>query len=222
MTEIKTYGNSLSLTFFTDVLLHYFSILDDYIKHYGTSKNNFDVPYYYNERASLSILSGAVWKSSPRNLVLEEYCVKKAGSDSGKEYRGRRDIWIKVQDPAVSAGYRECRGEAKQRWGKISKLNAAEIDKMISVSIEEAGKNVALKPSDLKLGIVFKVPKKDVPIAELENKISLYRTELDKKLLVSKNSFIYAHYLNDTLKCEGCKYPFVDLLMCIKEHQKEA
>jgi hypothetical protein len=71
-----------------------------------------DVPWWYNERASLSVLSGAVWRSGGE--AFEEYSDYKRGISRrtgrfSKEYAGRIDFYFNVND-------REFKGEAKFCW----------------------------------------------------------------------------------------------------------
>src|SRR5229473_2758087 len=81
-----------------------FTIVNDYLTQYDSEELP-DRPYFYNERATLSLLAGGIWKSDQSNLVLEEYCSPKVG-ESGN-YRGRFDVWFRTAD-------KSCSCEAKQ------------------------------------------------------------------------------------------------------------
>lgn len=68
-----------------------------------------DVPWWYNERADLSILAGGVWKSG--NIAVEEFVSRKRkiARSSGKlsrRYRGRIDFYF-----TVGRHHIHCRGE---------------------------------------------------------------------------------------------------------------
>src|SRR5690606_5499082 len=63
--------------------------IHDYIRAFDD-----DVPYFYNERASLSVLCGAAWRSG--YLALEEYVAIKGG-ESDKP-NGRIDLYIGQRD----------------------------------------------------------------------------------------------------------------------------
>lgn len=65
-----------------------------------------DAPYIYNERANISLLSGAAWKSG--RIALEEYQSEKGYRNKSKRY-GRADLWI-------SSDTEEEVIEAKFKW----------------------------------------------------------------------------------------------------------
>ena len=101
------------LEFLTKPIRKMFSIMDRYADAH-IEDGCFDHAYHYNERATLSMFAGAIWRSSKSNLVLEEFGTAKKWS--GGEYKGRRDIWFRV------AG-RICYGEAKQSWIRFPRQN---------------------------------------------------------------------------------------------------
>jgi hypothetical protein len=65
-------------------------VLDAYRK----ANDSQDVAYWYNERATLSTLAGALWLSG--GLVLEEYCTTR-GSDGPDSGAGRTDLWCRLE-----------------------------------------------------------------------------------------------------------------------------
>jgi hypothetical protein len=69
-----------------------------------------DAPYWYNERANVSVLAGAAW-TLKRFAALEEYStIKGKGAERGP---GRVDLWL-------SSDKHEWVFEAKFRWVRIS------------------------------------------------------------------------------------------------------
>jgi len=75
-------------------------------------RNAGDVPWWYNERASLSVLSGAVWQTGGE--AFEEYSDYKRGISMrtgrlSKEYAGRVDFYFRINR-------RDFKGEAKFCW----------------------------------------------------------------------------------------------------------
>lgn len=101
--------------FFTPALKRVLAQLDlicqEYVDSYCEPGKAIDVPWFYNERASLSQFAGAVWRANPTNHVLEEYACEK--QDEGSDYKGRRDIWFRIEGQQYWA-------EAKQHWGTLS------------------------------------------------------------------------------------------------------
>jgi len=72
-----------------------------------------DVPWWYNERASLSILAGAIWRA--HGWAFEEFSTLKSSRDAAQvrgESSGRCDINFAFRG-------HEYAGEAKQCWPKL-------------------------------------------------------------------------------------------------------
>lgn len=109
-----------------------------------------DAPWWYNERASLSIFAGAIWKSG--GSAFEEFSSTK---DNGidQTYSGRCDIEFGV-------GRSEFMGEAKQCWINLDE-DWRENIKEVHSSIDAARRDVLQVPlwrNHSRLGIVFVVP----------------------------------------------------------------
>jgi hypothetical protein len=73
-------------------LFEWFNVLREYRGDRQVNVED-DVAYWYNERATLSTLAGALWRS--RCLVLEEYQTLRQGNGS-KAGPGRADLWCKI------------------------------------------------------------------------------------------------------------------------------
>jgi len=94
-----------------------------------------DIPFWYNERACLSHLAGAVWKAN--GCALEEYSSVK-GWGRGR-HNGRIDLYF-ILNNASNTSYVV---EAKKCWhGTISSINksleAAKKDAVVSAKAEDA------------------------------------------------------------------------------------
>ena len=86
-----------------------------------------DVPWWYNERADLSLFAGAVWWSG--GDVLEEFSSvkRKIGKTTGRlhsSYSGRVDLYFET--PNGSDYYLEC----KSMWSGASRPNESSIRKI--------------------------------------------------------------------------------------------
>lgn len=115
-----------------------------------------DVPWWYGERALLSVFAGAVWTAG--GLVFEEYIVnkknKKKGGRPRNKYRDREDIYFKI-------GEHNFVGEAKtlihelQDMNKLedinSQINKAESDVKKTRSVDLKGKRLAFVIPCLKI-----------------------------------------------------------------------
>jgi hypothetical protein len=85
-------------------------------------------PYYFNERATLSLFAGGVWQSQPENLVLEEFTVGK--ERQGTRYDGRSDIWFEAED-------QWCYAEAKQVIETTTKFTPQWVESNIGDRLRE-------------------------------------------------------------------------------------
>lgn len=84
-------------------LCEWFKVLDEYLE---ANPGEPDVAYWHNERATLSTVAGALWRSG--FIVLEEYRTLRGGGGPDAR-RGRTDLWCRL-------GGDEYTVEAKQGW----------------------------------------------------------------------------------------------------------
>lgn len=111
-----------------------------------------DTPWWHNERASLSVLAGAVWRSG--NIAYEEYAEEKLRKHHGrkrKAYSGRCDIFFQI-------GNTEYVAEAKQGWsgGSTDRDPAPRIQRYLRSARESASRLTA--HGQKRLAIVFIAP----------------------------------------------------------------
>jgi len=113
-------------------LKHIEALLSKWVKMHESFCNysTKDSLYWYNERASISTLAGAVWKCS--EFSLEEYrTIKKYRKGS---WSGRADLWFTWEN-------REYYVEAKQIWISLSNktdVSIQNINKMLQNTMNEA------------------------------------------------------------------------------------
>jgi hypothetical protein len=114
-----------------------------------------DAPWWYNERASLSTLSGAIWLSG--GIVLEEYSdekrrVSRKSGRISRPYSGRVDIYFEYNG-------HEFKGETKFCCPGASTMGRDQTGYMTNF-IEEAKKDIRKSHPDgmRRLAIVFMVP----------------------------------------------------------------
>lgn len=80
---------------------------------YSDSFPQDDACYWFNERANISMLAAAAWKTRGDWLALEEFSTYKHGEDSALK-NGRCDLWISRTNSETSFAI-----EAKQVWQGI-------------------------------------------------------------------------------------------------------
>ena len=97
-----------------------------------------DIPWWYNERSSVSILAVAIWKAG--GVALEEYAADKGKKK--KHWKGRGDLFIKLNGQKYIL-------EAKQKWVSLSAR--AQITKERLKSTVKAAKKAVLETKKLRL-----------------------------------------------------------------------
>lgn len=130
----------------------------DSVKSFCKSREHLDNPWWYNERASLSVLAGAAWRLNYRGwTALEEFSTTKRGAvpkgsvDGGSLVRGRCDLHVAHK----SAGFAI---EAKQAWQAIG--NKAQVDNVrrgMQLAWNDAGK-LTCEEGDHRLALTFVSP----------------------------------------------------------------
>lgn len=135
-----------------------------------------DAPWWYGERASISILAGAIWRSG--GIALEEYSVRKSNPDNAskksKHYAGRNDLYFKI-------GKTDFILEAKQFWPN---LRSKDLATGLNDALNKAKDDVHSMDADgaKRLAAVFiagRIPEKNMDEDE----------ELEEKLIDAINSF---------------------------------
>ena len=224
--------NSSTLCFLKEALDGTFAIMGQYLKQFNEPDKQ-DRPYFYDERATLSMLAGGIWRSNPDNLVLEEYCADRRGSLG--TYKGRLDIWFKAKG-------KSCYGEAKQRWPSLSDFPLAAARRITDCLKTETDTTSRNAMKDLKtglvkhaLGLVFVVPhllKNKQPEAGMY--LERFSDTLDKGLkefvsrepyAVIRGSFYWRNFLDTSYFYKSPVWgnvtcPGVDLLICAKRRRK--
>jgi hypothetical protein len=111
-----------------------------------------DIPWWYNERALLSIFAGAVWLAG--GIAFEEFRTEKRvpGKRTRALHPGRQDLYIQIRKNGFLA-------ESKILWSAASAPNA-QPSVTIDKALDQACKEVRRTPSygERRLGIVFARP----------------------------------------------------------------
>lgn len=127
-------------------------VLDEWIKLINKEKWFFesDATWWNNERATLSIFAGAIWRYG--GLVMEEFATEKIKKSKSKT--GRCDIIFRIRESVYLA-------EAKQDWplltGTNLQTNIRETKKIIKKACHESLDTK--DPNAVHLGIVFITPR---------------------------------------------------------------
>jgi hypothetical protein len=117
-------ANRQTLAFLEPSLRTMGAVIDRYTDFFARMYPEAEIPYKYNERATLSQLASGISLSHPDNLVLEEFTDDKQ-CDAGR-YRGRGDIWFSI---GGILGY----GEAKQGWAILTQRRPRGITRLLGV-----------------------------------------------------------------------------------------
>lgn len=122
------------------------------IEKYARWHDEDNLPYWYNERANVSVLAGAAWRAGW--VALEEYQSEKRrkGVDS-ENSTGRNDLYLSTEEKGYCIEAKVCYLDIDHREEIESlitgKLQSAQVD---------AGKLVGLDEEIETLGLVFAMP----------------------------------------------------------------
>jgi hypothetical protein len=107
-----------------------------------------DAPYWYGERASLSLLCAAIWRTD--GIALEEYSAFKGDEALA---RGRADLWLKIGRFTITV-------EAKQCWPTVQS-NGERAVACAEAALASACADASLvdrREAPFQAGLVFVVP----------------------------------------------------------------
>jgi len=120
------------------------------------------LPFWYNERAHVSFLAGAVWRSSRQAFAVEEFRTRKGKGET--RHVGRGDLLMKLGDTLVCA-------ECKAVRPNIETSNPGPWDiarrQMLKARSEVRGVNLRKVKHSARVGICFLAPK--IPTARAKN-----------------------------------------------------
>jgi hypothetical protein len=133
--------------------------------------------WWYNERASLSVLAGAAWRIKGWS-ALEEYSTTKRGVvpegeiDPGRIVRGRCDLHL-------AHGSSDYAVEAKQVWQPIGKRARVDrVERGMKKAWEDAG-NLTHDEADRRLALTFVTPY--LPLSEVAGRAVRGTATVDEK-----------------------------------------
>ena len=130
-------------------LSNWSSLLEEWllaIERYCRLMDGEDAPYYYNERANISVLSGAAWRAGW--VSLEEFQQEK-GYSNQKKKNGRADLWLASEKDSELV-------EAKYKWICMESNEMARIINEIMESASDDVKKSRASSKNIKaIGIGF-------------------------------------------------------------------
>jgi hypothetical protein len=136
---------------FTPILKKWIAVNKALVKEWDGQR---DVPWWYNERADLSVLAGAIWRA--RGSAFEEYVdakfEKSRRSKRKRRFLGRVDLFFTYNGTMFIA-------EAKQCWSGASVINGnplGRIQKRLQSACDDIKKTKA--KGQKRLAIVFVKP----------------------------------------------------------------
>lgn len=160
-----------------------------------------DALYWYNERASLSTLVGAIWLSG--GTALEEFSSQKMSNRRKKT--GRTDLWFEWQNKKYLI-------EAKQD-SSLSLSSSIILKRIKNILTKEAcddAKKSLPRERLMRIGLVFASPYlHKSKRKELGNKIEDFKTNLEQMCRADKSIFCACSFPNSArdLKYKDYYYP---------------
>lgn len=171
-----------------------------------------DAPWWYNERALLSLFAGAVWKCKD-GWAFEEFATDKWKATKGgnkKKRKSRGDIMFGIEK-------RDFVAEAKQCWPIITNTSNGK-EAVIEALSEACLDSSCLRSGYEHLGIVFVVPR----IHESKRRNA---TEILKKFLSlfsslkSQNIAVVSNFPTETRTLKGGDgYIYPGIVLMLKHH----
>ncbi|MEO6680743.1 MAG: hypothetical protein ABIO21_25690 [Pseudomonas sp.] len=116
----------------------------DCIDRYNAVRGDNDTPYWFDEKANLSLLSAAAWMAEM--VTLQQTPTRKQTEEG--ERNARADLLIATSEERAYL-------QATQRWPKVNSLNLTQA----LVDITSDARRISYA-SDLKLGCLFVAPQK--------------------------------------------------------------
>jgi len=109
-----------------------------------------DLAYWHNERANISVFTGAVWRA--RGVAIEEFGSRKHNLEWG-DWTGRSDLRFHFAGKSWLV-------EAKQQWVCLSSAHRTQAPDKAAVALAEAVTDVSSNraPADMRLGLAFVTP----------------------------------------------------------------
>lgn len=179
---------------FDTILKNWLDINDDYWRKYKD-----DALFYYNERASISILAGAIWRNG--DCAMEEFSSLKGSSRNTR--LGRVDLWFMLGDQEYIV-------EAKQRWPPFYDSDA-DLDFDFKQSLKTGLEEAFTDASDLRyhwenyldglIGLLFVVPRVAPTYAESSGLAEEIMRFI--KTVEEADADFYAYLFNDEKKLIG-------------------
>ena len=168
-----------------------------------------DVPWWYNERASLSVFAGAIWRAG--GFAFEEYSdakrrIKKTTGTLGHKYPGRVDLHFSWERFDFVA-------EAKFVWSGFSRNNNAQ--RRLRDWLDWACDDIRQTPrrGQRKLGILFATPYfRKQYMDEVNNRICAW-TELLNDLDATAYAWVFPDCARNLRGYDKLYYPGTAVIM---------
>ncbi|MHC8355065.1 hypothetical protein ACYZTL_07490 [Pseudomonas sp. LB3P81] len=128
------------LEFLRPVLERWFDCID----RYNAVRGDNDMPYWYDEKANLGLLSAAAWMAE---MVTLQHTPTRKQNEEG-ERNARADLFIATREERAYL-------QATQRWPRVNSLNLTQA----LADITSDARRISYV-SDLKLGCLFVAPQK--------------------------------------------------------------
>lgn len=209
VASTKVVVNAKSLKQLTPVLDSWVETVLEY------SKVTEDACWWYNERANISILAAAAWRTTGW-VALEEYSTNKRGGDGDDTY-GRCDLYM--ENGKISYAI-----EAKHAWQPIGGSGISYAEKKINLAWKDVG-SLQNDEADIRIAATFIIP--SIAKSQLSNEeaiddkhidvlmdkwLKTFQNELEKKYSVDALAYVY-NPSERHINAQGRLFPGIVLLL---------
>jgi hypothetical protein len=164
-----------------------------------------DAVWLYNERASVGILAGAIWKHG--GLAFEEFSIMKAMAD-GTSSRGRADLYFDFGEDRFQAEAKHAFTKLGGRTGQID--HTARLTELLEQSVADV--KCCEDYEATRLGLVFAAP--SIPKTEADSMDASLRGWLGKLLVMSHDAIAWVFPSEGSRRESGSRYyPGIALLI---------
>lgn len=209
MSRVLEFGYEISaknLQPLVPVLKNWGALIEEYSQRFDYT----DACWWYNERASISALAGATWRT-PNWIALEEYSTRKR-SDDGTEKAGRCDLYLDSTEISFAI-------EAKQAWQKIGprvKDKTSTTKDVFKLALNDAKKLRVKKEAEHRLAMCFIVPllpKSNTKDHLLNKTLGNWLTEIGKQLSPELIAWSFPKGARELASNSGRIFPGVCLIV---------
>jgi len=193
-----------------------------FVTRFSDTFPHIDACYWFNERANISVLAAAAWKTSSKWIALEEFSTVKHGVD-GDEKNGRCDLYCALENHEASFAF-----EAKQAWQKIGRRvpnRLAEVNSKLNDAWDDVSK-LQRTQGAVRVAACFVAPRLFATEADENGGVNAclqgWMEELKEDVSFDALAWVFPESSTDLTGTRGRLYPGVCLILKVRKRAKKS